>query len=128
MVVRGFLQGLHSSPFHGFSVQFSEHRRYNRGDDPKLIDWLVYAKTDKYYVKRLRVGNESDRLPGHGFVEVDGLYRKPIDDQVRVLHLPGRVADVLDDDAARSGRPDLVRLKRCGHCCRHEVVADIWAT
>ncbi|GAA5505357.1 DUF58 domain-containing protein [Novipirellula caenicola] len=52
MVVRGFLQGLHSSPFHGFSVQFSEHRRYNRGDDPKLIDWLVYAKTDKYYVKR----------------------------------------------------------------------------
>lgn len=52
MIVRGFLQGLHSSPFHGFSVQFSEHRRYNRGDDPKLIDWLVYAKTDKYYVKR----------------------------------------------------------------------------
>ncbi|NND96940.1 MAG: DUF58 domain-containing protein [Pirellulaceae bacterium] len=52
MVIRGFLQGLHSSPYHGFSVQFSEHRRYNRGDDPKLIDWLVYAKTDKYYVKR----------------------------------------------------------------------------
>ncbi len=52
MVIRGFLQGLHASPFQGFSVQFSEHRRYNRGDDPKLIDWLVYAKTDKYYVKR----------------------------------------------------------------------------
>jgi uncharacterized protein (DUF58 family) len=52
MVVRGFLQGLHSSPFHGFSVQFSEHRRYNRGDDPRLIDWLAYAKTDKYFVKR----------------------------------------------------------------------------
>lgn len=51
-VVRGFLQGLHSSPYHGFSVQFSEHRRYSRGDDPKTIDWLVYAKTDKYYVKR----------------------------------------------------------------------------
>jgi uncharacterized protein (DUF58 family) len=52
MVIRGFLQGLHSSPFHGFSVQFSEHRRYNRGDDPKLIDWLAYAKTDKYFIKR----------------------------------------------------------------------------
>ncbi len=52
MIIRGFLQGLHSSPFHGFSVQFSEHRRYNRGDDPKLIDWLAYAKTDKYFVKR----------------------------------------------------------------------------
>ncbi|TWU10033.1 DUF58 domain-containing protein [Allorhodopirellula heiligendammensis] len=52
MVVRGFLQGLHTSPLQGFSVQFSEHRRYNRGDDPKLIDWLVYAKTDKHYIKR----------------------------------------------------------------------------
>jgi uncharacterized protein (DUF58 family) len=52
MVVKGFLQGLHSSPFHGFSVQFSDHRRYHQGDDPKLIDWLAYAKTDKYYIKR----------------------------------------------------------------------------
>lgn len=52
MVVRGFLQGLHASPYHGFSVQFSEHRRYHPGDDPKTIDWLAYAKTDKYYVKK----------------------------------------------------------------------------
>lgn len=51
-VVKGFLQGLHASPFHGFSVEFSEHRKYTVGDDPKDIDWLVYAKTDKYYVKR----------------------------------------------------------------------------
>ncbi len=51
-VVKGFLQGLHSSPFHGFSVEFSEHRRYTVGDDPNDIDWLVYAKTDKYYVKK----------------------------------------------------------------------------
>lgn len=51
-VVKGFLQGLHASPFHGFSVEFSEHRRYSAGDDPKDIDWLVYAKTDKYYVKK----------------------------------------------------------------------------
>ena len=51
-VVKGFLQGLHSSPYHGFSVEFSEHRKYTTGDDPKDIDWLVYAKTDKYYVKK----------------------------------------------------------------------------
>lgn len=51
-VVKGFLQGLHASPFHGFSVEFSEHRKYASGDDPKDIDWLVYAKTDKYYVKK----------------------------------------------------------------------------
>jgi uncharacterized protein (DUF58 family) len=51
-IVQGFLQGLHASPFHGFSVEFSEHRKYTHGDDPKDIDWLVYAKTDKYYVKK----------------------------------------------------------------------------
>ncbi|HUG18139.1 MAG TPA: DUF58 domain-containing protein, partial [Planctomycetaceae bacterium] len=51
-IVEGFLQGLHASPFHGFSVEFSEHRRYSQGDDPKDIDWLVYAKTDRFYIKK----------------------------------------------------------------------------
>ena len=51
-IVEGFLSGLHASPFHGFSVEFSEHRRYTQGDDLKDIDWLVYAKTDRYYVKK----------------------------------------------------------------------------
>ncbi len=51
-IVKGFLQGLHASPFHGFSVEFSEHRRYAPGDNPDDIDWLVYAKTDKYYIKK----------------------------------------------------------------------------
>jgi uncharacterized protein (DUF58 family) len=51
-IVKGFLQGLHASPYHGFSVEFSEHRKYAAGDDPKDIDWLVYAKTDKHYVKK----------------------------------------------------------------------------
>jgi uncharacterized protein (DUF58 family) len=51
-IVEGFLSGLHASPLHGFSVEFSEHRRYNKGDDPKDIDWLVYAKTDRFYIKK----------------------------------------------------------------------------
>jgi uncharacterized protein (DUF58 family) len=51
-IVKGFLQGLHASPMHGFSVEFSEHRKYTHGDDPKDIDWLAYAKTDRYYVKK----------------------------------------------------------------------------
>jgi len=51
-IVKGFLQGMHASPFHGFSVEFSEHRKYTTGDDPNDIDWLVYAKTDKYYIKK----------------------------------------------------------------------------
>jgi uncharacterized protein (DUF58 family) len=51
-IVKGFLQGLHASPFQGFSVEFSEHRKYTSGDNPQDIDWLVFAKTDKYYVKK----------------------------------------------------------------------------
>ncbi len=51
-VVKGFLHGLHASPYHGFSVEFSEHRKYTPGDDMKDIDWQVYARTDKYYVKK----------------------------------------------------------------------------
>lgn len=51
-IVEGFLTGLHASPFQGFSVEFSEHRRYSQGDDPKDIDWLAYAKTDRLYVKK----------------------------------------------------------------------------
>lgn len=51
-IVEGFLSGLHASPYHGFSVEFSEHRRYSQGDDPKDIDWLVYAKTDRFYIKK----------------------------------------------------------------------------
>lgn len=51
-IVEGFLQGLHASPFHGFSVEFSEHRKYTAGDDLKDLDWGVYAKTDKFYLKK----------------------------------------------------------------------------
>src|SRR3954466_1767566 len=51
-IVEGFLSGLHASPYHGFSVEFSEHRRYAQGDDPKDIDWLVFAKTDRFYIKK----------------------------------------------------------------------------
>src|SRR5713101_290744 len=47
-IVEGFLSGLHASPFHGFSVEFSEHRRYAQGDDLKDIDWLVFAKNTRH--------------------------------------------------------------------------------
>ena len=51
-VVEGFIIGLHKSPFHGFSVEFAEHRLYNQGDSLRHIDWRVYGKTDKMFVKR----------------------------------------------------------------------------
>lgn len=53
-IVEGFLTGLHASPYQGFSVEFSEHRKYVHGDDLNDIDWNVYAKTDKYYIKKFR--------------------------------------------------------------------------
>ena len=51
-VVQGFLLGLHRSPFRGFSVEFAEYRQYSPGDDVKHVDWKVYAKRDRYYVKQ----------------------------------------------------------------------------
>jgi uncharacterized protein (DUF58 family) len=51
-IVEGFLAGLHASPFQGFSVEFSEHRKYTPGDDLKDLDWNIYAKTDRYYIKK----------------------------------------------------------------------------
>lgn len=51
-VVEGFITGLHKSPFHGFSVEFAEHRLYNMGDSIKNIDWKLYGRTDKLFVKR----------------------------------------------------------------------------
>jgi uncharacterized protein (DUF58 family) len=51
-VVEGFITGLHKSPFHGFSVEFAEHRLYNSGDSVKNVDWKLLARTDKLFVKR----------------------------------------------------------------------------
>ncbi|MCB0654561.1 MAG: DUF58 domain-containing protein [Saprospiraceae bacterium] len=51
-VVEGFIIGLHKSPFHGFSVEFAEHRLYNQGESTKDIDWKVFARTDKLFSKR----------------------------------------------------------------------------
>jgi uncharacterized protein (DUF58 family) len=51
-VVEGFIIGLHKSPFHGFSVEFAEHRLYNQGDPLRHIDWRVFGRTDKLFVKR----------------------------------------------------------------------------
>ncbi len=52
LVVEGFMVGLHRSPYHGFSVEFSEHRPYMQGDSLKDIDWKVYGKTEKFFIKQ----------------------------------------------------------------------------
>ena len=52
LVVEGFIIGMHKSPYHGFSVEFSEHRPYGFGDEIKFIDWKLWAKTDRFYIKQ----------------------------------------------------------------------------
>jgi uncharacterized protein (DUF58 family) len=54
LVVEGFRSGLHRSPYHGFSVEFTEYRQYTVGDDPRSIDWRVFARSDRYYIKRFQ--------------------------------------------------------------------------
>ena len=52
LVVEGFITGLHKSPYHGFSVEFAEHRQYMPGDEIRRIDWKIYGKTDRFYIKQ----------------------------------------------------------------------------
>lgn len=52
LVVQGYVSGLHRSPYRGFSIEFAEHREYSQGDDLKHLDWKVFGRTDKYYIKQ----------------------------------------------------------------------------
>ena len=60
-VVNGFLTGMHRSPFFGFSQEFAEYRAYAEGDDPRFVDWNVFARTDRTYIKRY-IGETNTRL------------------------------------------------------------------
>ena len=68
-IVEGFLSGLHRSPFKGFSVEFAEYRQYIHGDDLATIDWKVYARSDRYYVKKFE---EETNLECHLMLDVSG--------------------------------------------------------
>src|SRR2546423_5922234 len=52
VVVEGFWNGLHRSPYHGFSVEFTEYRQYSPGDDPRYLDWRLFARSDRYFIKK----------------------------------------------------------------------------
>ena len=67
IVVQGFLSGLHRSPHHGFSVEFSEYRQYSPGDDPRYLDWRLYARSDRYFIKRFE---EETNLRCHVLVDM----------------------------------------------------------
>jgi len=68
-IVEGFLTGLHRSPFKGFSVEFAEYRQYIPGDDLSTIDWKVYARSDRHYIKKFE---EETNLDCHVLIDVSG--------------------------------------------------------
>jgi uncharacterized protein (DUF58 family) len=80
-VVEGFLTGLHKSPYHGFSVEFAEHRQYNHGESTKNIDWKLYARTDKLFVKRFE---EETNLRCQLVIDTSGSMYYPIDTMSKI--------------------------------------------
>lgn len=66
-IVEGFISGLHKSPYHGFSIEFAEHRPYNQGDEIKHVDWKVFGKSDRLYVKQYE---EETNLKAHILLDV----------------------------------------------------------
>lgn len=68
-LVEGFITGLHKSPYHGFSVEFAEHKLYNFGESTRHVDWKVYARTDRLYTKQFE---EETNLRAHILLDVSG--------------------------------------------------------
>src|SRR5687768_11828666 len=66
MVVEGFVSGMHKSPYRGFSVEFAQHREYVPGDDIRYIDWKIFAKSDRVYIKEFE---EETNLRAHLFLD-----------------------------------------------------------
>lgn len=78
-VVEGFIVGMHKSPFHGFSVEFAEHRLYNAGESTKHIDWKLYGRTDKLFVKRYE---EETNLRCQIVMDISSSMYFPVKDQI----------------------------------------------
>ena len=80
-LVEGFITGLHKSPYHGFSVEFAEHRLYNTGESTRHIDWKVFAKTDRLYTKRYE---EETNLRCHILIDASSSMRYPAKTQEKL--------------------------------------------
>ncbi|WP_298263687.1 DUF58 domain-containing protein [uncultured Lutibacter sp.] len=83
-IVEGFITGMHKSPFHGFSVEFAEHRLYNKGESTKHIDWKLYAKTKKLFVKRYE---EETNLRCHIIIDNSASMHYPIIKNISINNL-----------------------------------------
>ncbi len=92
MVVEGFIAGLHRSPYHGFSVEFAEHRQYMPGDNIRDIDWKVYGKSDRYYIKQYE---EETNLKGYLLLDCSRSMAYQSGDRLSKLDYAGLLAGAL---------------------------------
>jgi len=92
LVVEGYITGLHKSPYHGFSSEFAEHRQYMPGDALRYLDWKVYGRTDRMYVKRFE---EETNLAAHLILDVSGSMGFSGDAPMTKLRYGGVVAAAL---------------------------------
>tara|TARA_R110001592_G_scaffold123973_1_gene332465 strand:- start:254 stop:1177 length:924 start_codon:yes stop_codon:yes gene_type:complete len=83
-VVEGFITGMHKSPFHGFSVEFSEHKLYNNGESTRHIDWKLFAKTEKLYIKKYE---EETNLRCHIIIDNSASMHYPVVKKQSLDHL-----------------------------------------
>ena len=106
--VEGFIKGIHRSTYHGFSVEFSEYRQYTPGDDPRYLDWRLFARTDRYYVKRFE---DETNLRCHLVLDTSRSmsYRSGDLQQERIRPHRGGHHRLLPDPPARRGRAAHVR-------------------
>ncbi len=91
-VVEGFMLGLHRSPYHGFSIEFSQHRPYIQGDSLKDVDWKIYGKTDRYFIKQYE---EETNLKAHILLDTSGSMNYASEGQVSKLEYGKVLASVL---------------------------------
>ncbi len=99
-VVEGFISGLHKSPYHGFSVEFSQYRQYMPGDDTKHIDWKAYARTDRYYIKQFE---EETNLNCYLLLDTSESMMHPTDTE-------NETEDTPDSEPNRPKQPILTKL------------------
>jgi len=92
MVVEGFIAGMHKSPYHGFSVEFAEHRQYMPGDNIRDIDWKVYAKSDRFYIKQYE---EETNLKAYLLMDCSASMAYHSDDRITKLDYAGLLAGSL---------------------------------
>ena len=118
LIVEGYVSGVHRSPYHGFSIEFAEHREYVPGDDLRYVDWKVFGKTDKIYLKQYE---EETNLVSYMLLDTSESMRYKSDAaravEAGIRPVRRRFAGLPDPAAAGQRGPGDVRQARFARWC-----------